>query len=239
MSSLPNEFMSDQLLLDIAAIARDYGARQALDPFVLGECAALVRADFQHLGRDEMRLAYRMWAAGKISALEMYGGQFNATQFGRVLAAYNAERIRVGYAIAAAQAEIDKAARDEERRSNHRAQTEFDLRNFPARVRWIKQQKLYAHPREIPLTDYELAAELDLIHFAPGQKRAIWEEAKRQVRAEQDEQKAATTSPLSLRRLKDHIERVSRTPAELRGKRLAVWVCVLGRGLMRTKAPRP
>lgn len=83
-----------QVMTEIAQVARSYGARVAIPPEVYTECVRLVLDRFAFLSLDEIRISYRMWSAGEIKAkgAEMYGGEFNAAQLGKVLAAYAAHR---------------------------------------------------------------------------------------------------------------------------------------------------
>lgn len=99
------------LLAAIALTAQAYGARHEIVPTVAKECAELVLSKFAHLAIDEIAEAYCQWASGQIEVKggEMYGGSFNAAQFGKVLSAYSERRRAIAAAIsnAAAQERIE------------------------------------------------------------------------------------------------------------------------------------
>ncbi|MCB9288890.1 MAG: hypothetical protein H6560_16400 [Lewinellaceae bacterium] len=93
---MPAEKAFARLMMAIKEVAQDYGARQAVLEETFTECVRITRKKFAGLGIGEVREAYRMWAAGELNMrkgeAEMYGGQFNAAQLGKVLAAYMEQR---------------------------------------------------------------------------------------------------------------------------------------------------
>lgn len=94
----PQEVVAGQIMAAISMLAKNYGARADIDPEVTKEAVRLVMTQFSHLGVDELKDAYRLWAAGQLSLgkeAEMYGGQFNAGQLGKVLGAYCDHRKKI------------------------------------------------------------------------------------------------------------------------------------------------
>lgn len=85
------------LLGEIATVARDYGARDAVPPPIMQECIRLVKGRFIHLGKGEIREAYRAYTVGElqVKGAEMYEGKFNASQLGKILGAYAKQRREV------------------------------------------------------------------------------------------------------------------------------------------------
>lgn len=107
----------------LSEVAKEYGARDDVPPGILFECVRLIGTKFAFLGVDEIREAYRQWAAGEIEAkgAEMYGGQFNAAQLGKVLSAYSENRKKIvsEYVTASMKAkeELESAKRQEKQRA--------------------------------------------------------------------------------------------------------------------------
>ncbi len=83
-----------ELMIHLPSIAKDYGANKALPDSIYKECVKLVMNKFSHLSLFELREAYRQFSAGQTQAkgAEMYRGEFNAANLGRVLGAYNKKR---------------------------------------------------------------------------------------------------------------------------------------------------
>jgi hypothetical protein len=232
----PMRIMDGQLLAGgiasvVKFVAPRYGARQEVDGALVAECVAIARDQFGHLGLREIRQAYRLWAGGRFKALEMYGGQFNVTQFGRVLSAY--DRYRRSITMELARQQYLERREAEQQRISEEFRKEYDriLANFPADVRAAKEEGRYDHPSDIPLLWFSLAEDADLIHYTRDtQKAEIWAAAQEQVRREQASARtdAGYKTLSSLRR---HQDTVGRAPAEIRGRKLVVWVVVLGREL--------
>ena len=229
---LAPQVASAGLAATIRFIAPRYGARQDIDQGLIGECAAIVYADFDALSLAEIRNAYRLWAAGRFDALEMYGGQFNATQFGRVLAAYTAYRRGVTMELARQAAEERRERERAEREARHKAQHARFVADFPALVARVKAEGTYAAPRDLPVTWYDYAEQHGLLRYAyPKQKLELCQRAERVVLREQRERLASIISNAERRSLADHIERAGLAPIYTRAKQYALWLLVLGRKL--------
>lgn len=155
-------------------IAQEYGARTAIPYHIQAECVRLVLEKFGHIGLNEIREAYRLYAAGEIRVKggEMYGGEFNAAQLGKVLSAYNEHRKGIIsayteeiHALADEQAEAERA---------EKSRIEFDAK-FRA---WVeKARKEQTDWRDVPAYYYDAAMSRGMIQFESGEKRQIWEDA--------------------------------------------------------------
>ena len=82
-----------KLIIKIPLIAKSYGARYDLTNEVLKEAVVLLLNHFPMLGIDEIDEAYRSYAVGDLQGnAEMYGGEFNVAQLGKVLSLYREKR---------------------------------------------------------------------------------------------------------------------------------------------------
>ena len=128
-----------RLIVELPQIAREYGARFDLPENVLTECIFLICEKFNHLAVEEIREAYREFAAGEIEikGAEMYGGEFNAAQLGKVLTAYSETRRTAAAAILREKQEAEEAARREAQSKALREAFEsgFELALYTARTK--------------------------------------------------------------------------------------------------------
>ena len=102
----------------IKEIAGSYGASQEIEGRTLADCIKLVQVEFGALSLEELRTAYRMWAANKTDAGkrgEMYGGAMNTAQLGAVLAAYCEQRQKIVKELVSRQCEENERAEKERR----------------------------------------------------------------------------------------------------------------------------
>lgn len=93
-----------ELIINIPLIAKSYGARWDINDEVILEAIALIFEKFSYLAVDEIKEAYRQYAAGDLNLgkeAEMWGGEFNVAQMGKILAAYSKN-------VAAIKAEIHR-----------------------------------------------------------------------------------------------------------------------------------
>lgn len=75
----------------ITGVAKLYGMRAELEEYMLDECMDLVNEKFKSIGLSEIKEAYKLWSTGALNlgkSAEMYGGEFNAAQLGKILGAY-------------------------------------------------------------------------------------------------------------------------------------------------------
>jgi len=181
------------LLIELPQIAQEYGARKKLDQGVQKECVRLILEKFKGIGINEIREAYRLKASGFLEApgAEMWGGEFNADQLGKVLSAYVQHRRRI---IAEYLKAKELAAEQEKTR---RRREEFN-RKFPAMIEAAKGR--ITDWRDVPEYWYQAAKNRGMIQFESGEAQDIYDEAKQLARMEfeEEQEKAPITRKASL-----------------------------------------
>lgn len=130
---------TQSLILAIPLTAEKYGGRKDVADMILDACIDLVENRFGFLSIPEITTAYEMWASGelKIKGAEMWGGEFNAFQLGKVLGGYRDYRAKI---LAAYLTEKDK--QNETEKAEAKAEilkNEFE-ENFPRMIMEGKQQ---------------------------------------------------------------------------------------------------
>jgi hypothetical protein len=181
------------LQIQIPLIAKTYGARQQITPDVLEGCVDLILDQFNDLGLQEIELAYRLWAAGKIEGLEMYGGEINATQLGRVLSSYKKYRNKVlNKYLDAAKAE--QTALDEKKQHESRL-TEY-RNNFPAMIQQTRESGKIQSWQDVPAIWYDTANALGMIQFKHGEAVEIFKRATQLAKIEIAEEVRGLNSDL-------------------------------------------
>lgn len=178
------ELAYPEIMQQVAHVAKSYGARREITEEIQKESTRLVQEQFAFLAPQEITEAYRQWAAGELNLrkgeAEMYGGQFDAAQLGKILAAY-AERRRkiVGQYLRTRQEEYEQKAREE---SVARKKAEFE-KQFPATIEKLKATA--QDWRECPEWIYEAARKRGLITFDNAQEaQGIYEDALQLARME-------------------------------------------------------
>lgn len=160
-------------------IAKAYGARAAIEPKVLEETVNLILEKFSILGLHEIIEAYRLWTIGEFTVKggEMYAGVFHAGQIGRVLAAYTESRALIVGKYLTMKYEADKKRRKEEEEAAKKAQYEAEFVSYIAG--WSGQSW-----RDVPYHWYDTCLKRNMIQYAPGEKRKIWEKAQQLAKLE-------------------------------------------------------
>jgi len=169
----------------ITEVAKEYGAREMIDNSILKECIRLVVGSKGHpgkfgmIGLSEIREAYRQWASGEIQVKggEMYGGSFNAAQFGKVLTAYLDKRKQVIAAFTTLKREQEW--KEAEQRRDEKWKSEYE-ENFEKYLQECTAESW----KEIPIHWYDTAMRRGLIDFEKGEAVLIYEEAKGLAKAE-------------------------------------------------------
>ena len=206
-------------------IAESYGsASEQVAPHTIAECVRLVQSQFGGLSLDEIREAYRLWAANKTDAGkrgEMYGGALNAAQLGAVLAAYLENRRTIVVALANAQADIRKQE-DSERRTA-RQKIAF-AEQFPADVNELIKTPDISW-KDVPGWWYDTLEKYGCISVPIEEKREIFAEAKQVAAAELYEQRAKT-GVLEAVTLKKDIDDLLAGIDLSRAQRIAKKMCV-------------
>ena len=183
---MPPEEAFGRLMIALREAAQHYGARQPVLEGTFTECVRITRKKFAGLGIEEIREAYRMWAAGELNLrkgeAEMYGGQFNAAQLGKVLAAYMEQRKAALGAylreLEAYQREQERANKAERLRQEYEEGFEKNLRAFQPKT-W----------REIPFHWFETAWKRGLIRLTEAERQELLADARALALEEAEEEK--------------------------------------------------
>lgn len=175
-----------KLIILMPLLAEEYGARVELPTNVLGECISLIVTKFHHLGLNEIREAYRQWAAGELDLggeAEMYGGYFNVAQLGKVLRAYNLIRLVTLSQMIKRKSIEERKQQEEERAAQNKIWFE---ENF---IKILEEAKTKITDwTEVPLFYYDACKSRNLFQldreealeiFAEAKKLAVTEIAKR------------------------------------------------------------
>ena len=212
------------ILMELPQVAKMYGGRADIDSEVLKECSKLILEKFGFLSIPEIKEAYRQYSTGEIvvKGAEMYGGEFNASQLGKILGAYSNRRRKVlGMYLREKEEEKEKAAREEKQRIMKAA---FD-KEFPRMIERAKTE--ISEWREVPAYWYEAANKRNMIQFNQGEAVAIFEEAQQlakiEIQAEQ-EGRVLTLKDVIQNQKKDPIER-----AKVIARKITVFRKVLGK----------
>ena len=219
------------ILVSVEYIARNYGARVQVSDEMQEECQNLIEQQFSDFSITEIIQAYRLWAAGKIDGLEMYGGQFNVTQMGRVLSSYREYRYKINQALAREKNEAEAEAIKQEQERRHKDDHRRRLASFPNTVREAIENERYTSPTQVPVYWYEFAEAHDMITFSEGEKLSLCLLAERQVEAERARQIKNAKNIFVNRSIRQHHDSVGTAPVWNRAKQIILWVKVLGRDL--------
>lgn len=174
-----------KLTIELNLIADQYGNRRKLTDPVLQECTRLIFEKFNHLSISEIREAYRQHAAGEIESKggEMFGGQFNAHNLGRVLSAFDERRHEVYAEILKAKSKQQTEEETKRRQEKNRQQFEKD---FP---RIIMEAKTTAESyHQVKAFWYEAAERRGMLSVPKEYKIQIMDLAKRLFNKERVEE---------------------------------------------------
>lgn len=235
MRNMEKEVLIPNLSLTIQHVANLYGARMEVDKVTLRECIDLVQQEFSTLALTEIVQAYRLWAAKKFEALEMYGGQFNVTQMARVLSGYKAYRFEINQALARKKHQDEAEERAKQAAQRRVIEKENERRAFPAAVANAKSTGRFPLVTNIPVRWYELADARGWIVFADGEKLEYWTRAQKAVTTERANKKVKGF--VSARNLEKTREERDRVAAIYRAKQMIVFEKVLGRTVPESETP--
>lgn len=188
---LPEEVQDTVIGAAIRQFAESYGGRKKIDDEVLSECIDLIVENFGQIGVMEIRTAYQLWSMRVINGAEMWGGEFNALQLGRVLSDYVRYRQKVVNEVINYR---DDLAAKRKRELYAQARNQQVINAFPGELKEarIKHQDGdgFQSWRDIPGHWYKLAEKLGQISLESETKRPYWEkaqiEAALQIEAEID-----------------------------------------------------
>lgn len=192
-----------RLIVELPEVAKDYGARNEVRERTLTECVRMVIKKFGHLSIKEIGQAYRMLATGEleVKGAEMYGGDFNAMNLGKTLAAYDDKRKKV---LGIYLRERNKALEEEKREQMHRTkQQKFDT-EFPLMIEEARAK--LKDWREVPAYWYEAAKSRGLIEMSKEEAWAIFEDAKQLAELEKQEDRSGNTLVDILRKVEEKDE---------------------------------
>lgn len=171
---LPKDVAAAALGEQIDKLSRQYGAREKPDPETVRECLALVGTKFAYLAPDELREAYRMFAAGEIehAAGEMYGGRMNARQLGAILTAYVDHRKYEMAAYLRAKHEMEEEREKAEKAE--KAKRGFEESFLSELAQAVESCEDW---REIPEYWYQSLKDRGMIEFTKEEAFQIYEDA--------------------------------------------------------------
>lgn len=164
-----------RLIILIPLIAQEYGARHDIPKNVISECIRLIMKKFSYLALDEIREAYREWAAGelKVKGASTYGGEFNVSQMGKILTAYcNNRRSILGEFI---RQRDEHESRLKEKARKERLQAKFE-KEFPVLI--LKKREEIEDWRQVPEWWYKPIMSRGWVSFEEGEAQTIFEEAQ-------------------------------------------------------------
>lgn len=174
------------LLIEIRSISKQYGGRVEADTTVITECLRMVMDKFSLLGINEIREAYRAYAAGEfqVEGAEMYGGVFNVANFSKVLSGWKNYRAKA----LAELLDIQEKERMErlEKKKREKAMADFD-RQFPSLLE--KGREEFESWQDVPVHWYDTAKRLKMLNVDIEEAMPIYEEAKKIVAAEQEHER--------------------------------------------------
>lgn len=227
--------LNNGLTLIVRHIANVFGARATVDDATMKECVRIAREKFKNLGLPEFVEAYRLWASERFPALEMYGGQFNATQFARVLAGYKKYRHEISQALAKEKNDAHAQAEAERRKAFHVAQYNRSRNAFPQTVQSVIKSDRYASPQLVPVHWYEFAEHNAMIVLEPGEKVGFCKRAlsdiEQECAAKLEAKKESGDGIVALRSMIDHFQKTQDAAVFNRAKQYILWVKVFGREL--------
>ncbi len=220
------QFLSDleqkkQLMINLPLIAKDYGASKVIPDFTYKECVKLVMQKFNFLSVYELREAYRQFYTGRTQATgaEMYRGEFNAANLGRVLAAYAKKRksIITKYLNIKQQLRIQH----QEKARKQRQKAEFE-QQFPKLIEQAKYQ--LQHWQQVKFFWYQAAMKRGMMQLELGEGQAIFELAQQIAAKVLSIKQESPTAALKKRLGIDHNPKII-------ARKLAVWTKLLGKPL--------
>jgi hypothetical protein len=204
--------------LAVTYVSKSYGARVTVSKEVLNECIQIFLDNFNQLGVEEIKEAYRLWSIGQLNikgSAEMYGGEFNAAQFGKIMAAYVEYRMTILGAYLNAR-EIEKREKEKaevmERRKERNLETfryDFDTADF----------KDYT---EVPGWWFDVARKQGLIKIEKEAALEIFEKAQT-IAAIQLEKENGEETNIFKKVLGDALEQKKQARAKLIAGQIAVF----------------
>jgi len=165
---------SKDLIIGIALISEQYGGRKDINEDVLDACIDLVENRFGFLSVAEIKTAYEMWASGeiKINGAEMYGGEFNAGQLGKVLGGYRDYRKNI---IAVFLKEKEEKEREEKEKQRAQILKEKFNQEFPKKIAQAK--KNFTTWQAVPPFWFDTMKKRGWINLSKEEYQKIWNQS--------------------------------------------------------------
>lgn len=188
-----------KLLAHLEYCAKTYCGAGGTDQNVYTECADFAMTHYGHLGVDEIRQAFGLAAAGKLSTqndepvnIRAYHGAFTVLMLGDLLAAYDNYRRRLLPKIVKLEIEAKAPKQwDETEWAKTRLQTLKQLAFDDALTM-----------NDVAEIDYTTFERLGMYSPDPDKKRAAWERSEAAVRSEIA---TAAMSDISMRTMLQHL----------------------------------
>ena len=141
------------ILTNLPFIVESYGGYKDIPAKILDEAIELIISKFSFISIDEIKEAYRQWSTGEITTngrAEMFGGQFNVAQLGKILGAYTQKRRKVIAEFINKRDSAKEAAKEAAR--IERSKKDF-LENFQQRL--TKAAMDFESWHQVPIGWYE------------------------------------------------------------------------------------
>ena len=191
----------------LSILAIQYGARKQIHSEVLKECTTLVLSKFSRLALDDLKEAYRQFAAGEISpkGAEMYGGEFNATQVGKILAAYCKRRDEINRLIINVT-DAHREKQEQQKRAEEMRQNFID--SMPDKIKKLQNQN--TNWQEVPDYWWDYCKSNALFELDDEGYQHYWNLAQIAAKKEHEKAIAEESDRMNYRQLlakKDHTAR--------------------------------
>jgi hypothetical protein len=173
---------------------------------------------FGQIAANEIEIAFRLFAAQSLDLDEdvKFYGKANMHTIGKILNAYLIYRRKI---IAAHDNEVAALQHNANMEERARKTREELYANFPTMLKEFKGKDYTA----VPLYWYDMCLQFNMIEYAEGEKRALWEEAKELALKEPPE----NMDLMSIRSHAKKIEQGNLKRAAVIAQQLAVWRKVL------------
>jgi len=138
---------------------------------IIETCTEFILQHFGNLGLHEIEEAFKLAAAGKISAdMRAYYGRFTCGILGDVLTAYYEERKHAVAAIRDAEEQIERQAAEEAKKIALNADAQkYAIEHFHSSV-WDSWQ-------QVPVHYYDILHGAGLLQYTDEEKLEIWQQA--------------------------------------------------------------
>lgn len=215
------------LMIEIPQVARDYGASKDLDESTYKECVKLIINKFNFLAIKEIREAYRQFAIREIEVKggEMYWGEFNALNLGRVLSEYVFQRKR----IIAEYLRVNQEEKEKKDASEKKNTLRFKFENeFPKMLEEAKN--VFKEWNDVPAFWYRACMSRGLVDLEKLDANKIFSKAGQLLASEILKENQNV--------FKSVLDKIDKTEMQKKiARKLAVWVYVLGKDFNSIKVP--